>query len=119
MSGVRRASLLVLLVLSAFAPAVARDDASRAMAGRLLPAASFGETRPLEQDGRAWSQWRGPGGMGVSIESGLPTESAPDKNILWKTAVNTVGESVYASPAIANGRIYIRGDRHLFAIGEK
>ena len=30
---------------------------------------------------------------------------------------NTVDEPVYASPAIANGRIYIRGDRHLFAIG--
>jgi outer membrane protein assembly factor BamB len=29
---------------------------------------------------------------------------------------NTVGEPVYASPAIANGTIYIRGDRHLFAV---
>ena len=32
---------------------------------------------------------------------------------------NSVGEPVYASPAIANGRIYIRGERHLFAIGRK
>jgi outer membrane protein assembly factor BamB len=32
---------------------------------------------------------------------------------------NSVGEPVYASPAIANGRIYIRGDHHLFAIGKK
>jgi outer membrane protein assembly factor BamB len=31
---------------------------------------------------------------------------------------NSVGESVYASPAIANGTIYIRGDKHLFAIGK-
>ena len=30
---------------------------------------------------------------------------------------NTVDEPVYASPAIANGRIYIRGQKHLFAIG--
>ena len=30
---------------------------------------------------------------------------------------NSVGEPVYASPAIANGRIYIRGEHHLFAIG--
>lgn len=29
---------------------------------------------------------------------------------------NTVGEPVYASPAVANGTIYIRGERHLFAI---
>ncbi len=34
-------------------------------------------------------------------------------------AVNSVGEPVYASPAIANGTIYIRGDRHLFAIGNQ
>ena len=31
---------------------------------------------------------------------------------------NTVGEPVFSSPAISNGRIYIRGDRHLFAIGQ-
>ena len=30
---------------------------------------------------------------------------------------NSVGEPVYASPAISDGRIFIRGDRHLFAIG--
>ena len=30
---------------------------------------------------------------------------------------NSVGEPVYASPAISDGRIYIRGERHLFAIG--
>jgi outer membrane protein assembly factor BamB len=30
---------------------------------------------------------------------------------------NSVDEAVYSSPAIANGRIYIRGDKHLFAIG--
>jgi len=32
---------------------------------------------------------------------------------------NSVGEPVFASPAIANGTIYIRGERHLFAIGKK
>ena len=32
---------------------------------------------------------------------------------------NSVGEPVYASPAVADGTIYIRGDRHLFAIGHK
>jgi outer membrane protein assembly factor BamB len=30
---------------------------------------------------------------------------------------NSIGEPVFSSPAIANGRIYIRGDKHLFAIG--
>jgi outer membrane protein assembly factor BamB len=32
---------------------------------------------------------------------------------------NSVGEPVYASPAISDGRIYIRGERHLFAIGAR
>lgn len=31
---------------------------------------------------------------------------------------NTVDEPVYASLALANGRIYIRGEKHLFAIGK-
>jgi hypothetical protein len=32
-------------------------------------------------------------------------------------ATNPIGEPVQTSPAIANGRIYIRGEKHLFAIG--
>jgi len=31
---------------------------------------------------------------------------------------NSLGEPVYASPAIANGNIFIRSERHLFAIGK-
>jgi outer membrane protein assembly factor BamB len=31
---------------------------------------------------------------------------------------NSVDEPVYSSPAIANGRIFIRGEKHLFAIGD-
>ncbi|MBK7711333.1 MAG: PQQ-binding-like beta-propeller repeat protein [Bacteroidales bacterium] len=34
-------------------------------------------------------------------------------------AQNSIGEGMYASPAISNGRIYIRGFQHLFCIGEK
>jgi outer membrane protein assembly factor BamB len=30
---------------------------------------------------------------------------------------NTIGEPVYASPALADGRVFIRGERTLFAIG--
>ena len=33
--------------------------------------------------------------------------------------INTIGEPVYASPAISEGRILIRGARHLFAIGHR
>jgi outer membrane protein assembly factor BamB len=29
---------------------------------------------------------------------------------------NSLGEPIWASPALANGTIYIRGEKHLFAI---
>ncbi len=31
---------------------------------------------------------------------------------------NSLGEPVYASPAIADGKIFIRGEKHLYAIGQ-
>lgn len=40
--------------------------------------------------------------------------AGPKHEVLAK---NPLGEAVYASPAAAAGRLYIRGERHLFAIG--
>lgn len=34
-------------------------------------------------------------------------------------AENPLGESTFSSPAIANGRFYIRGQKHLYCLGEK
>jgi hypothetical protein len=34
-------------------------------------------------------------------------------------ARNDVKETLMASPAVAGGRLYLRGDKHLFCIGEK
>jgi len=34
-------------------------------------------------------------------------------------AKNSIGETMFASPAISNGRIYLRGTKHLFCIGIK
>jgi outer membrane protein assembly factor BamB len=34
-------------------------------------------------------------------------------------AKNAIGEKMFASPAISNGKIYLRGFQHLFCIGEK
>ena len=31
---------------------------------------------------------------------------------------NSLGESVYASPAIADGKLFIRGQQNLYCIGE-
>jgi hypothetical protein len=32
--------------------------------------------------------------------------------------VNALGEAVFASPAIADGRVYLRGESHLFAFAQ-
>jgi len=34
-----------------------------------------------------------------------------------RVAQNAIGEGCFASPAISEGRIYLRGDKHLFCIG--
>jgi hypothetical protein len=33
--------------------------------------------------------------------------------------VNSLGEPIIASPAIASGRLYLRGASHLYAIGAR
>ncbi|NQU52230.1 MAG: PQQ-binding-like beta-propeller repeat protein [Bacteroidetes bacterium] len=38
--------------------------------------------------------------------------------IFKPVAKNSIGEKMNASPAISNGKIYLRGDKHLFCIGE-
>jgi outer membrane protein assembly factor BamB len=43
-------------------------------------------------------------------------KAGPEHAVL---GTNSVGEPVFASPAIAGGRIFIRGASHLFAIGAK
>jgi outer membrane protein assembly factor BamB len=42
-------------------------------------------------------------------------QAGPEHKILRQ---NSLGEAVYSTPAIAGGRIYIRGTQHLFAIGK-
>jgi outer membrane protein assembly factor BamB len=42
--------------------------------------------------------------------------AAPEYKLL---AQNSMGEGVRASPAVANGKLFIRGQQHLFCIGEK
>jgi len=39
--------------------------------------------------------------------------------IFEMVAQNAIGERMNASPAISNGKIYLRGEEHLFCIGEK
>jgi outer membrane protein assembly factor BamB len=51
-----------------------------------------------------WPQWRGPGGQGVSADTDVPTQWAPDKNVLWKAELPGTGMS---SPIVWGDRIYL------------
>ncbi len=51
-----------------------------------------------------WSQFRGPGGLGVSPERGLPLTWSATQNVVWKTALPGAGAS---SPIVVGQRIYL------------
>ncbi|HVX57484.1 MAG TPA: PQQ-binding-like beta-propeller repeat protein, partial [Candidatus Saccharimonadales bacterium] len=51
-----------------------------------------------------WPQFRGPGGLGTSQDTGLPTTWSDDSNIVWKTDLPGFGTS---SPITHQGRIYL------------
>jgi outer membrane protein assembly factor BamB len=51
-----------------------------------------------------WQQFRGPGGLGVSSETNLPTRWSDTENLLWKTGMPGAGSS---SPIILGNRIYL------------
>lgn len=52
-----------------------------------------------------WTQFRGPDGLGISHENGLPSEWGGDgRNLVWKVPLPGFGAS---SPIVLNGRIYL------------
>jgi outer membrane protein assembly factor BamB len=51
-----------------------------------------------------WPQFRGPGGAGVSDESGLPARWGPAENVRWKAELPGRGAS---APAVAGGRVFV------------
>jgi outer membrane protein assembly factor BamB len=51
-----------------------------------------------------WPQFRGPHGLGVSAETGLPTSWSKTENIHWK--VDLPGRGLSA-PVVAGGRVYV------------
>jgi outer membrane protein assembly factor BamB len=64
-------------------------------------------------------------GSAVAFNGMIAMTSEDGETILLKAGpkheivrINSVDEPVYSSAAIANGRIYIRGEKHLFAIGK-
>jgi outer membrane protein assembly factor BamB len=68
-----------------------------------------------------WLSFRGPDGLGISSEKGLPTEWSKEKNITWKLALPGKGAS---SPIIVGDRIYVTAQTddnglHVLAIDRK
>lgn len=49
-------------------------------------------------------------------DDGVITVIKPGQ-VFQEIAENSIGERMYASPAISNGKIYLRGFKHLFCIG--
>ena len=53
-----------------------------------------------------WPQFRGPGGSGVSTETGLPTSWSDEENIVWKVKLPAYGAS---SPITWGEKIFVAG----------
>lgn len=51
-----------------------------------------------------WPQFRGPGGQGISAETGLPLTWSASENVVWKTPIPGRGHS---SPVVWGNRIFL------------
>ena len=54
--------------------------------------------------GADWRQFRGPDGLGISNENGLPVEWSSQKNLVWKVKLPGAGAS---SPVTLGNRIFV------------
>jgi outer membrane protein assembly factor BamB len=54
--------------------------------------------------GADWAQFRGPGGAGISGETGLPTAWSSRENLVWRTKLPGPGTS---SPIVVGKRVYL------------
>jgi outer membrane protein assembly factor BamB len=51
-----------------------------------------------------WPRFRGPNGVGVASDSGIPVEFSDTQNVLWKTAIPGAGNS---SPIVWGDRVFL------------
>jgi len=82
---------------------------------------SYNQARAFVQPVRA-TLYVSPSDYGLEFETVILTSEDGDTFVVKAgptheiVRTNTVGEPVYASLALAGGTIYIRGEKHLFAI---
>lgn len=62
------------------------------------------EGLPAQEVDGSWPQFRGPTGMGISTEKGLPVQWSPEENIAWKVALPGPGAS---SPVLLGQKIFL------------
>jgi outer membrane protein assembly factor BamB len=70
----------------------------------IVLASSSAALGPSDSPDGTWPQWRGPGGHGVSAETGFVTEWSASKNLKWKTEIPGRGHS---SPVVWGDRIFL------------
>ncbi|MCY2967264.1 MAG: PQQ-binding-like beta-propeller repeat protein, partial [Planctomycetota bacterium] len=51
-----------------------------------------------------WLEFRGPGGLGHSLASGLPTKWSEGENVVWKEPIPGKG---WSSPVIVGGKVFL------------
>jgi outer membrane protein assembly factor BamB len=91
-------------IVSAFDPA----DGKVHKVGRLPDATAEFYASPVAGDGRLFF---------VNVDGKLIAARA---GVDWEPLTSTeLGEKVMASPALAGGRLFVRGDKHLFCFGQR
>jgi outer membrane protein assembly factor BamB len=85
------------------------DEGARAPPGATAEATAGPEITiepilPAPGSERQWPRWRGPSGMGLSDEKGLPVRWSPTENVAWKTELPGAGNS---SPVIWGEQIFL------------
>jgi outer membrane protein assembly factor BamB len=73
---------------------IRRSSASLFLGLFIIPAAFAGD----------WMQFRGPGGLGVSDEKGLPEKWSETENVVWKTKLPGLGSS---SPITVGDEVFV------------
>ena len=71
------------------------------MRSALLLVAALGAALPLQAQ---WPQFRGPDGMGLSPNRGLPLTWTEDRNVRWKTAIHGRG---WSSPVVLGDQVWV------------
>jgi outer membrane protein assembly factor BamB len=113
--GVSLLSLESCSTESSNAPAIATTSAEVAtLATEAGDQASESVATPIE-DQANWPAFRGPTGMGISTNTGLPWEWGAGKNLTWKTALPGAGAS---TPVVFGDRVYLTAYTGFFVPGE-